>query len=175
MSGSRSAVISILGSKVIAPRGLIGLGHDTLKYSGAEIREVFNVLAEEDTYPTLIHCTRGKDRTGLIVILLLLLLLPTVSTTTTTNSFPSSLFLEAVSADYDKSEHELARDEKQKEEQMQENRDHGLTEEFLRCPQDFAEQAKGHLDSVYGGVESYLESIGVEAETMERIRRMFLV
>lgn len=66
--------IAILGNEVMKPRGLIGLGKDTLDHSKQEIRQVFSVLCEVENYPILIHCTQGKDRTGLIIILILLLM-----------------------------------------------------------------------------------------------------
>jgi protein-tyrosine phosphatase len=38
------------------------------------LKQVFTVLASKDTFPVLIHCTAGKDRTGLVIALLLGLL-----------------------------------------------------------------------------------------------------
>lgn len=38
--GYRMQAISILGREVMQPRGLIGLGYDTLDHSGPEIAEV---------------------------------------------------------------------------------------------------------------------------------------
>lgn len=38
------------------------------------IRRALSVLAHEDNLPSVIHCTHGKDRTGLLVALLLLML-----------------------------------------------------------------------------------------------------
>ena len=37
------------------------------------VREVFTLLAAEDSFPALIHCTAGKDRTGLVTALIQLL------------------------------------------------------------------------------------------------------
>ena len=81
------------------PRGLIGLGQDTLDSAGAEIRAVFDILSKDESYPVLIHCTQGKDRTGLIVMLLLLLVNEAVG--------PGNLPVTAIAADYSKSETEL--------------------------------------------------------------------
>ena len=55
------------------PRGLTGLAFDTLATSTSELRSILHLLAE-DKYPILIHCTQGKDRTGLVVLLVLLVL-----------------------------------------------------------------------------------------------------
>ena len=71
--GYRVEAIGILGREVMAPRGLIGLGKDSLDYSKGEIRQCFEILADSENYPVLVHCTQGKDRTGLVVLLTLLL------------------------------------------------------------------------------------------------------
>ncbi len=38
------------------------------------IRHAFTILADEGNLPAVVHCTHGKDRTGLLVALLLLML-----------------------------------------------------------------------------------------------------
>ncbi|KKK24764.1 hypothetical protein AOCH_002213, partial [Aspergillus ochraceoroseus] len=90
-SGNRIDAITLIGREVMNPRGLVGLAKDTLDNSTAEMREVFEILGggtaaslstrgnenENETRtipaPVLVHCTQGKDRTGLVVLLLLLL------------------------------------------------------------------------------------------------------
>ncbi|KAF7168050.1 hypothetical protein CNMCM5623_001205 [Aspergillus felis] len=141
----------------MAPRGLIGLGQDTLDSSTAEIREIFELLVSPATYPVLVHCTQGKDRTGLIV-LLLLLLLPEVSA-------------DAIAADYVKSEPELV---VEFEDRMREIRVLGLDEEYTKCPPGFTQQIRAHLDAKYGGVEGYLMTVGIDREKQELIRQRLL-
>lgn len=157
-SGYRTAAVKIIGSQVMKPRGLIGLAQDTLDCGAAEMRETFDLLAEDDTYPTVIHCTQGKDRTGLIVIMLLLL--------------AGVVPLDAISRDYVKSEAELI---PELEERMEEIRSIGLDENYAKCPPGFAEKIKEYLDTKYGGVEGYLLSIGVSKEKQEKIRKRLLV
>ena len=41
------------------------------QYSAEPWRRVFEVLADDTRYPVLLHCTAGKDRTGVITALLL--------------------------------------------------------------------------------------------------------
>ncbi|QSS62267.1 tyrosine/serine protein phosphatase [Histoplasma capsulatum] len=72
-SGYRNAATKLVVEQAMVPRGLKGLAHDTLTASQAEIKELFEHLGNPAVYPTLVHCTQGKDRTGLVVILLLLL------------------------------------------------------------------------------------------------------
>ncbi|KKZ61001.1 hypothetical protein EMCG_04336 [[Emmonsia] crescens] len=72
-SGYRNAATKLVVEHTMVPRGLKGLAHDTLTASQEEIKELFGYLSDPSAYPTLIHCTQGKDRTGLVIILLLLL------------------------------------------------------------------------------------------------------
>lgn len=136
------------------PRGLIGLGEDTLDYSVAEMKAVFEILAAGDAYPVLVHCTQGKDRTGLVVLLLLLL--------------TRGVHDELITGDYVKSQAELV---PELEERMKEIRVLGLDEEYARCPPGFTGAIKAHLDAKYGGVEGYLGSLGIDPEKQETIRR----
>ncbi|KAI4723797.1 hypothetical protein E4T49_08477 [Aureobasidium sp. EXF-10728] len=73
-AGYRTQAISILGTEVMSERGLIGLAYDSLAHCTSEVLAVFRVLADEKSYPVVVHCTQGKDRTGLNILLVLLLL-----------------------------------------------------------------------------------------------------
>lgn len=46
------------------PRGLLGLGVDTVDHSGAEIQAALSLYTCKGSLPILVHCTQGKDRTG---------------------------------------------------------------------------------------------------------------
>lgn len=65
LCGYRMEAISILGQQVMIPRGLVGLGLDTLDQSTREIRETLSLYTTETTLPSVVHCTQGKDRTGI--------------------------------------------------------------------------------------------------------------
>lgn len=150
--GYRLEGISIISKNVLLPRGLIGLGQDTLQHSGPEVKAVFDLLANPESYPVLIHCTQGKDRTGLIVTLVLLLCDVDVS---------------AISNDYTLSEREL---ESEFEERMKEIRSIGLDESFAKCPQTFVHEMAQFIGCQHGSVEAYLESIGVSSKQINQIR-----
>lgn len=40
-----------------------------LEYAGESFREIFDRLADPATYPLVLHCTAGKDRTGVVTAL----------------------------------------------------------------------------------------------------------
>jgi protein-tyrosine phosphatase len=154
--GYRIEGIAILGREVMLPRGLVGLGLDTLDHSGPEIKQVFDVLSDESAYPLLIHCTQGKDRTGISIILALLL---------------CDVKMDAIVSDYTLSEPEL---ESEKEQRMKEIRSIGLDESFAKCPPQFCQLVLDHLNSKYGGIAKYLEGIGVGHSQQQTIRQILL-
>lgn len=165
----------------MTPRGLIGLGQDTLDSSTAEMRTIFELFAaDEDTddetdddhdekggnrrgrrpvspFPILVHCTQGKDRTGLVILLLLLL--------------TGRVGEDALRSDYVRSEPELL---VEVEERMKEIRLLGLSEDYTKCPAGFTMEIRRHLEEKYGGVEGYLRYVGVDEEKLERIRQTLL-
>lgn len=99
----------------------------------------------------LIHCTQGKDRTGLLVALILLLL---------------DMPLEAITYDYCQSEPELLPEQ---ESRLQEIREIGLTEDFAKTPKNWIPELHQYLEQKYGGVRSYLATIGVDGKTQDRV------
>lgn len=158
VSGYRTDAVRIVCSQVMTPRGLIGLAQDTLAHSKTEIKTVFDVLSNSNmddgpsTYPVLIHCTQGKDRTGLLILLLLCL---------------AGVNQDLIAADYVKSEPELV---PEFEERMKEIRVLGLDEEYTKCPPGFAGAVLGFLEEEYGGMDGYLESLGIGRDVREGIR-----
>ncbi|KAL2864578.1 putative tyrosine/serine protein phosphatase [Aspergillus lucknowensis] len=179
-AGYRQDAVRIIGENVMKPAGLTGLAMDTLEASTAELKEVFDLLgsrelpsspsppspssspgANDSTGGVLVHCTQGKDRTGLVILLLLLL----------TGVVEGS----AIAREYVRSEKELERvSAEEKEERMREIRALGLGEEYTRCPVDFTEGVTRFLEERYGGVRGYLRFAGVEDGVIEAVRRRFV-
>ncbi|PWY76192.1 putative tyrosine/serine protein phosphatase [Aspergillus heteromorphus CBS 117.55] len=165
--GYRTDAVTIVGQQVMSPRGLIGLGIDTLDSSFGEMRDLFDLFAtlpaaagdsaSAATYPVIVHCTQGKDRTGLIIFLLLLIV--------------GTVPVDAMTADYVRSEGELL---VEAEERMKEIRVLGLSEDYTKCPGGFTREIHAHLDTRYGGVEGYLAQVGVSAAKLERIRSVLM-
>lgn len=149
--GYRMEAISILGTNVMRPRGLVGLGYDTLDHCQPELANALTLLSQTGTYPTLVHCTQGKDRTGIIVALLLFLL---------------DVPLDAISYDYTMSEKELL---PQREKMLGEISEIGLSEEFAGCPKEWIYKVYEHINGKYGGIRHYLDHIGIGKDTQERL------
>ncbi|RYN40867.1 hypothetical protein AA0113_g8984 [Alternaria arborescens] len=147
--------------KILAPHmedmGLVGLAEQSLDVCTREVRQVFDVLGEEQNWPVLVHCTQGKDRTGLIVMLVLLLL---------------GVDQKTIDDDYRLSEPEL---EPEKEGRLKEMASVGLTEQFAICPPDLVSSVHSYLLEKYGSVEGYLEKAGVAKEQVDFVRGKLLV
>jgi protein-tyrosine phosphatase len=149
--GYRLEAIKVL-SPLMREEGLVGLAIDSLDVCGYEVCQVFTVLAEPSNWPIMIHCTQGKDRTGLTVMLVLFLL---------------GASIEAVEKDYLLSEPELL---PEKEERLKEIQSIGLTEHFAGCPTDLVPLVHQHIIKKYGSIEEYLVGVGVTVEMQGRIK-----
>ena len=140
---------------MIAQRGHDGLAIDTLEFSKAEISNVFSILCDESSYPVLVHCTQGKDRTGLIILLALLL---------------CGVSKEAIRKDYMLSRSEL---QPEKEQKLIEIRSIGLPDSYADCQADWVSAVCEHIDSRFGGVEEYLGGCGVTKEQQSAFTDLF--
>ena len=156
-AGWRKEAIAVLATNVMAARGLDGLAIDSLIHSKAEIGRIFAILCDEGRYPVLVHCTQGKDRTGLVVLLVLML---------------CGVSREAVEADYRLSERELL---PEREEKVREVGSIGLPEVFADCPLEWTGVVWRFVEEECGGVETYLESCGVGREQLGRLRGLLLL
>lgn len=141
-----------MGREVMQPRGLVGLGTDTLDVSTAEIRQALESFLEPGALPMLVHCTQGKDRTGAIVMLVLMIL-----------GVPE----EAIEYDYALSEAGLVAE---REARLEEIRELGLSDEFGGVARDMIARTREHLDGKYGGVDGYLDGLEFGEEKRERLR-----
>ncbi|KAF5606899.1 tyrosine serine phosphatase [Fusarium subglutinans] len=154
--GYRTKAINILGQQVMIPRGLVGLGLDTLDQSTGEIREALSLYTDQAALPSLVHCTQGKDRTGLICALVLMILDVPIS---------------AIEYDYALSDEALI---SEREQRLIEIREIGLTDEWLHTADDMIVGIQKHLDDKYGGLNAYLDGIGFGADDRAKIRVLLL-
>lgn len=122
-----------------------------------QIAATIGLLAEPDALPGLVHCTAGKDRTGVIVALLLGAV-----------GVPHETIIE----DYALSAANLVGEftEETRRRVAEAGLDWAKYERLLISPEEFMRDLLAHLDSEYGGVEAYLRRIGVDGEQLATLR-----
>ena len=122
---------------------------------------LFNILADEASYPILLHCTAGKDRTGVSTAFLLSVL---------------GVDRPTIDADYLLTN----RDVERQVDYVQNNV--GLPKGFTRSamitaagvPQTAITDFLDGVDKRYGGPIEYLRGIGITDKTFDRIRGILL-
>jgi len=121
------------------------------------IRSVIEILADPANLPAMVHCTAGKDRTGMVVALLLSV---------------AGVDDETIVNDYALTGANLT------EEWMESRRGdaarYGMTWEALKPALETAPEAMrvtlAHVRAEFGSAADYLVSIGVPPESVSRIR-----
>jgi protein-tyrosine phosphatase len=124
-----------------------------LDFRRREIAEAFMILAEENAFPAVIHCTAGKDRTGLLVALLLSL----AGVDNETIAWDYALSSEYLGQSYFNEARERATLANVPWERYRLN---------LVSPPDYMLRTLDYVDSRYGGVELYLRTIGLSETNM---------
>lgn len=157
----------------MTPRGLQGLAADTLDASGPEVAEALRALLDPPGLPALVHCTQGKDRTGLIVALVLLILL---SPDSSSSADPTDDAVAVVGYDYALTDERLAEGEPpaQRADRLAEIQEMGLGEEFGRTADGFVEGVVRHLREKYGGMGAYLDKAGFSRAERTALREKLL-
>jgi protein-tyrosine phosphatase len=128
-----------------------------LDHSQEQIAQILTILAQEEGTPALVHCTAGKDRTGIIVALLL-----------TLSGVPQPQVVE----DYALSSHYLG-ESFVKESQLRAAEakvDWDLYQRFLTCPPEYMQETLDYLTHRYGGVHRYLTAIGIDEARQTALR-----
>ncbi|KAG6312410.1 hypothetical protein E4U44_003394 [Claviceps purpurea] len=154
--GYRMSAIRIIATEVMLPRGLLGLGIDTVDISGLEIKEALSLYATRDSLPILVHCTQGKDRTGLIISLVLMIL---------------NTPIDAIEHDYFLTNRGL---EAENAQILTEVRQIGLTEEWATTSPVMIRGLQKHLLAKYGGLNAYLDGIGFGADLRAGLRERLM-
>lgn len=126
---------------------------------GACLADVFSILADERSYPAVVHCAVGKDRTGLVSAVIL-----------RTLGVPD----DEIIADYAESDANLGG-------HVADLRRDGLSADYdaipphlLRAEPETLASALAHLDRRHPSIEAYLSANGVAAAHVERVRHMLL-
>jgi protein-tyrosine phosphatase len=122
---------------------------------------MFNIFAEPENHPVLVHCTAGKDRTGVTTAFLLSIL---------------GVERAIIEADYVLTNRDVPRQVTFVENSI--GLPEGMTHESLTQAAGVPEDAIGDfldgMDENYGGALSYLRSIGISDEIQATIRDKYL-
>ena len=128
------------------------------------VRRIFEIVADANNLPTLIHCTAGKDRSGVTVALLLHSL-----------GVPK----ETILADYTFSNHYYAEFKKVIEPDIAGLRHVGIRADDLHAVlivrRTLLETTFQHIEDTYGSFAAYLQDhVGIDDTIMARIRNNLL-
>ncbi|KAJ3157743.1 hypothetical protein HDU89_000121 [Geranomyces variabilis] len=150
-TGQKPKVVELVGNEVIQPHGLSGLNESFIRYCGPEITHALRLLSVPSHYPLLVHCTQGKDRTGLVVALAL---------------HCAGASLPLITLDYARTQRGI---ERQRDTMVEEMAKTGLSESFADAPPETIQHAFGFLDREYGGASRYLTKHGFGKRLQRRL------
>ena len=142
-------------------RSLIDIYRIILDERQDQVRTVLSTFAAPEGLPGVVHCTAGKDRTGVIVALILGLCGVPHDTIVADYALTSTYLGEAF---------------------MEEARQRAVKRGFIweqyqpmvTCPPENMEATLHHLDTTYGGFEAYADHIGLAEEQIRRLREALL-
>ncbi len=126
------------------------------------VRAIFGALAKPDAFPALVHCTAGKDRTGVIIALLLSV---------------AGVPTETIVRDYALSEQYLTDDFHADLRERVEARggDWAAMQQLLGAPTELMQETLAYLSETYGDVAMYLRGIGVTDGEIAAVRAALVV
>jgi protein-tyrosine phosphatase len=126
------------------------------------VRAIFGALAKPDAFPALVHCTAGKDRTGVIIALLL-----------GVAGVPDEIIVR----DYALSEQYLTDDFHADLRTRVEARgsNWAAMQQLLGAPTDVMEDTLSYLSGTYGDIATYLGGIGVTDSEIAAVRAALVV
>jgi protein-tyrosine phosphatase len=156
-----SLLADSLPDRKVAPRSLPDIYRMILEQRQEQLRQVLATLAAPGGFPAVVHCTAGKDRTGLIVTLLLGLV-----------GVPAATIIE----DYALSSQYLVGT--YLEEARQRAANNGIPWEWFQhqviCPPEFMQTTLQYLNERHGSIDAYMRRIGLSQEQCECLRQALL-
>ena len=149
-------------SKLVGDTGISGkryLGY--LEFGPTSWLRLFGILAEQENLPVVLHCTAGKDRTGVSTAFLLSVL---------------GVSRDVIEADYllTNLDTERQADFIEKTSGYPEGYDRKSMITAAGVPEDAMSDFLDGVESKWGSVIEYLEKIGISREQMEKVRNNFL-
>jgi len=155
-TGKKAEAVTFIGKNVIQPHGLIGLNKNFVDYCGSEIVSALKLMSHPKAWPMLVHCTQGKDRTGLVIALALSL---------------CGVSDDAIALDYARSQEGLNR---QRHIMIEEMRKTGLEPEFSDATAEVIRMTFEYIRKNYKSIPDYLKDNGLTNTDIEAIRRNLL-
>ena len=145
------------GRRVIEPDTLARTYRTIIDDRQPELRQILSTLAQPGAFPALVHCTAGKDRTGIVVALLLGLAGVEHATIAEDYALTATYLGSGYFAD--------ARVRAESAGHTWEQYQH-----LLGCPADLMLATLADLDARYGGFEAYLRQIGLTSDELDALR-----
>ncbi|MBE3558385.1 MAG: tyrosine-protein phosphatase [Ktedonobacteraceae bacterium] len=148
------------GRKVREAQSLQKLYRLMLETCQEPIQQIVRLMATEELFPCAIHCTMGKDRTGLIIALLLSI---------------ANVPAKTIASDYALSEQYLAPLYPMlRARAAQEGHDVRRLEWLTPAHPETMLATLEYLEQQYGGVKQYLQRIGVASKQLEKLHHILV-
>ena len=125
-----------------------------------QVALVVSLLAEEHRTPAIVHCSAGKDRTGL-VIACLLDLVGVERETIVEDYLQTRYYMQNLSQDLRSAAAQIGFDLER-------------LDRMLECRGDVMDRTLRYIDQQYGGTAEYVRSAGVDQETIARLRSVLV-
>lgn len=162
LADQRTHISLLTGDLAALPLELDAIYRFMIDECGATIGAAIKVLAEAGAMPALVHCSAGKDRTGVVVALILALL-----------GVPD----EVIAADYELSAANLDTENTPAIAQLQASTGLGadLTRALLSSPASLILDVLAWTREASGSVDGYLLARGLSEADLDRLRVALLV
>ena len=155
--GGSDQLSRLVGDTAISGRRYLGY----LEFGPTSWLRLFGILSEEDNLPVVLHCTAGKDRTGVSTAFLLSVL---------------GVSRDVIEADYLLTNLDTERQADFIESTVgyPDGYDRQKMIAVAGVPKDAMKDFLDGVESKWGSVNEYLEKIGVTQEQMDMVRHNFL-
>ncbi|KAG1137211.1 hypothetical protein G6F37_008746 [Rhizopus arrhizus] len=153
----RQKAAYVIGKHVLSKMGVNQMYKEFAVYCQAEIKEALMVFTDPNNYPIEIHCTQGKDRTGMVSAFVLSIA-----------GVPEDIIV----SDYAKTQKGLVPVYR---EMLEDVRRAGLSDDFAEAPPQYMRDLLRFLKEKYGSIDGYLDTIGFGKQFRERVRKTVCV